>query len=551
MEQTYFAKIKRAAKSECMNRRKIKLIILILTIAAALFEIGEYSVYNTWDPLTGTEDGLRIATYSGYFGVFLMFTAAFFGAFAVYGIFSDLTSRQTADVQLSLPMSSKDRYFSKLLALCEIHILPLAVAGAVVTFVGNVIHNSFDQIEYLLRYHMVVLAAALFVDAICVFCMCCCGARAEGVYTSFITGLCVSFTPNLFFTMGVQEFSGLEISSFDSTKMFSIMGLLNILWSPDISDDVTTMEPWLYLMCNMILSCLLIYASFYIYRKRDGRQVGKPMVYTLFMELFLFMGLFTLFTAFFYTGSWGIGLTIAAIIYLIIRIVSARAKITPKLFASWIGKYALSLAVFTVIMGAAYFTGGFGYYKMRQTKLDRDTIKIEVEVAEYQPNKESEYAYPIMVKQARFDNQFTLYSEDADYFQAEDHYNLSYSTIENKETVMEKLEAVNKIIDENYTLDDRSLEGFSKVMIDGSRIGRYGYNRVGTRVTVMLWNTNYVSNVDASSYSYSVTFWLTDEEFENMRSQFSDILKQTGSYYEETSRFDEQFDDYNWEIYDF
>ena len=77
------------------------------------------------------------------------------------------------------------------------------------------------------------------------------------------------------------------------------------------------------------------------------------MVYDLFMELFMFTGLFTLFTMFSYISSWGIGLTIALIIYLVIRIVAARAKITPKLFVVWLLKFGASFAVFVAIMAAS------------------------------------------------------------------------------------------------------------------------------------------------------------------------------------------------------
>ena len=529
MEQTYFAKIKRAAKSECMNRRKIRLIILIVTVAAAMFELGEYQVYSIG--LTSYPDNVipRYADFSGYFGIFLMFTAAFFGAFAVYGVFSDLTSKQTADVQLSLPMSAKDRYVSKILALVKIHILPLVIAGAVVTLLGNLIHNSFDKIGYLLRFHAIVLAVALFVDAVCVFCMCCCGAKAEGVYTSLITGLCVSFTPYLFYMLAVLEFSGLKVDTFSFTKFFSLFGLMGFMWIPESTVELSV-QPWLFLIGNMTMSCLLILVNFFIYRRRDGRQVGKPMVYTLFMELFMFIGLFTLFTIFFYTGSWGIGMTIAVIIYLIIRIVSARAKITPKLFAGWVGKYVVSLAVFTVIMGAAYFTGGFGYYKVRQTKIDTDTVNFDVDITEYR--KVQGNLYGTGVRSERFDN---IYVIDPDNIRDFDYYYYdSYHRVNNADEVKAKLDEINRIIDERYTLDDRNMDGFVQMMLDGSIRNKYVYNHPGVCVEISIWNENTVEvtkGLNAENrYSYGVEFWLPEEDYIEICTEFESILTRTDTY---------------------
>lgn len=549
MEQTYFGKIKRAARSEYKNQRKMRLIILILTIAGSLFELGEYNVMNRHDYETGMELGEKYAYMGGFFGLFLMFTAAFFGAFAVYGIFRDLTSKQTADVQLSLPMSAKDRYLSKLLALGEIHIFSLAVSGVGVSLIANSIHMSPELIGYLLRFHVVVLAVALFVDAICIFCMCCCGAKAEGVYTSIITGLCVSFTPFMFFTLAVQEFSGVDISNIAYNKFFSLIGLMTFMWMPEVMDDVPAIEAWILLLGNMALSGLLAYGSFYIYRKRDGRQVGKPMVYSLFMELFMFVGLFTLFTLFFYTGGWGIGITIAAIIYLIIRIVSARAKITPKMFMGWIGKYAASFAVFYVIMGVAYFSGGFGYYKLRQTKIDRDTVKISVEVMHRERYEDLRQTF--ITKEKEFDNTFYI---DRHGDRSEDPYYYSYiNDALSAEEVQEKLMAVNRIIDERYTLKNRTIEDFSSTMFHGSLSSRLDYQRTGTSVNVYVWNTDNFSEVYRRPYSYNVSFWIPNEEYEEICSELEEILVLTSAYSNDPYNDDEpyEWEIYDWEIYDY
>ena len=117
MAQKYLEKINKASTAEYRNRRKIRLMILIITVAAALFEVSDFGMKSY------KENGAIVFAprFTGFFGLFLMFVAAGFGAFAVYGVFSDLTNKQTADVQLSLPMSAKDRYYSKLLAASDTH----------------------------------------------------------------------------------------------------------------------------------------------------------------------------------------------------------------------------------------------------------------------------------------------------------------------------------------------------------------------------------------------------------------------------------------------
>ena len=138
MAQTYLKKIELASRAECRNRKKIRLILLILTIVGALFEIKDYKVKNMTDNAYG--DGIdlqRYATFEGIFGAFLMLLAACFGLFAVHGVFSDLTSKQNADIQLSLPMNAKERYLSKLLAVFKLHILPILTASIAVILIGS------------------------------------------------------------------------------------------------------------------------------------------------------------------------------------------------------------------------------------------------------------------------------------------------------------------------------------------------------------------------------------------------------------------------------
>ena len=138
MAQTYLKKINKAAAAECRNRRKVRLMILIITVAAALFEASEFTVKN-YD-----SDYINwiFPNYDNFFGLFLMFVAAAFGAFAVYGVFSDLTNKQTADVQLSLPMSAKERFHSKLLAVAKLHLIPLACASLFVLIIQDTLYNT-------------------------------------------------------------------------------------------------------------------------------------------------------------------------------------------------------------------------------------------------------------------------------------------------------------------------------------------------------------------------------------------------------------------------
>ena len=521
MAQKYLEKINKASTAEYRNRRKIRLMILIITVAAALFEVTDFSVrsYKEYN----SSNNLLFPHYEGFFGLFLMFVAASFGAFAVYGVFSDLTNKQTADVQLSLPMSAKDRYYSKLLAVAKLHILPLLGAGIFVTIAGAIKgHVIMGQcISYLLQLHCVILAEALFVDAICIFCMSCCGAKAEGVYTSIITGLCASMTPFLVFNFTIERFSGVNLGGDESGKYFASFGALVGMCISDTGVFDTTAERITVLIINILLSCLLIFVTFFIYRKRDGRHVGKPMVYDLFMELFMFTGLFTLFTMFSYISSWGIGLTIALIIYLVIRIVAARAKITPKLFVVWLLKFGASFAVFVAIMAAGYFTGGFGHYKLRNDKIKYDTSRMQIHAT-----LDDGYS----VENRLFEKSYYI-DENTDP-DGRSAGNISRAEAD------EKLHQINAFLDKYYTLENRNFDDFMDMMF---RQNIFYYDddddstsegSVNVYISVSDVNDLKYSYSDVRSNNFEVSFDIPAEKYEDFLKEAQEILPETDDGYD-------------------
>ena len=511
MAQTYLKKIDLASKAECRNRRKIRLILLILTIAGSLFEITEYKVrwaedfnYNyAYLPTSGNQP-----SFDGFVGIFLMFVAAACGLFAVHGVFSDLTSKQVSDVQLSLPMSAKDRFLSKLLAVFKLHLLPMMIGGAAVIVIGSAVQNGFDCMGYIVRFQLVTFACALFVDAISIFCISCCGAKAEGIYTSIITGCCVTFTPILLVNLTTNRFSGVSNTLISFKKPFTLVGGMVISWAEKeyFINASAYVEGILYIIGNIIASCLLIFATYFIYRRRDGRQVGKPIVYGLFLELFMLWGLISLFTIVFFTGGWLIGLTISAIICIVIRIVLARAKITPVHFLAWVLKYAAALALFIVVVAAAYFTGGFGCYKLRPHIYQEGTTTFQVETSERPNGKYRCFQSVCNVSSADADDQATAVSPDE---------------------LREKYEEINALIDDHYTLSDRSLKGFLYVLSTTNMVGVSSETENSVRVTV---THSDVKDVDSGDY-YNLSFWVNDEQLQQLNERAGSILQEI-EYYE-------------------
>jgi len=402
-------KINAASRSETLTHRKIRLIILLLIFAGSIFFIFDYreNILSSSYPY---------ATLQGGMGIALLLIAAGFGIFAVFGIFKDLSSRQNADIQMSLPMSAKERYLSKILALCKLHIFPLLIASVALLLIC-LAKEGFTAVhfKYLTAYLTTTVCAALFTDAAAIFCMCCCGAKAEGIYTSLITIFCVTLMPFLYFSKAVSNFSG--VSDFPNMdNIFALTGLMSVPVAFEME-----WEAMPYVLANCLTSCLIVFLSFLIYKKRDASMVGSPMVYRLFFELFMFMGLSTLFTMFCFSDMWWVGMTIAVIIYLIIRIVAARAKLTVLRFGGWLLKFALSTGVFIGITAIGYYTNGFGFANLTPDTDSADYYCADLSLTynrEYDESTDYGYEYEIHGKKYKTESLHCydekLYVEDAD-----------------------------------------------------------------------------------------------------------------------------------------
>ena len=374
MALTFLEKINKASQAECHDHKKIRLITLMLAGAGTLFALSEYSSV-TVDSTDGTST--VYASFDGYFGVVLLFMAAALGFVTVFSVFKDMLSKQVADVQLSLPMSSLERYCSKLLTLIKLNLLPVAGGAAVITFLGTCITRGWSSMPELINIFWVMLDLDIFAMAMAIFCTVCCGAKAESRYTTVIAGGLVSFLPFAFYELILSSYSGVSTVT-DMDEAYSFMYFGGMIFAALAEEGL-----WGYLLVNLLASCALIFASYFIYRSRDARSVGKPMVFTLFTELFMFAGVFMIYVIFLSADNWAICMVVSLITYMVIRIVAARGKLNAGTFMTWIGKYALAVIAFFAIAMTGYTTGGFGYYRTKAdvSHPEKDHLYYEIRVS--------------------------------------------------------------------------------------------------------------------------------------------------------------------------
>lgn len=363
-----FQRIKNAAFAEVRVQRKMLLIINILMGAGAL-------TYGLNGIVTAMQDG-KFFPYG--LSIVLFLAAAGCGYLICSSLFSDMHNRQQCDITLSLPMTANERYFSKLMALAFIQIIPaifwtvLANVMVIAGFAGY--HRGVsDAAEYALPLTLLYLSVILFTAAVSIFWNCCCGSAAESIYFPIITaGIITELPSTMMYTM-VEKYARVSTGYINEhfLSLWSYMPLIMV-------EEYDAKWYSVYTFINCLISLAVIFVCLLIYRKRDGKTVGSPIVFKSAYSLMMLLGVFTVLVIFYMTGIFGMGLVVAALVYTIINIIVSRAKLSVKSVLVWLLRYAADCVCFIAVLALGYITNGFGYNGMETNLKNDGSLYIDV-----------------------------------------------------------------------------------------------------------------------------------------------------------------------------
>jgi len=287
--------------------------------------------------------------------------------FTCVNVFKDMHDVPSADVQMAMPLSARERFLSKMMTIGYVWFFPFL---AFFSFgnIGSSILNSVFQMGYsysnpapvpeMIAANMNIMlqgiSCSLFIIGVCVLSACCIGSKAESIYLPGILMITISLLPSQTSDFIRRKFA--NASTFGSSS-----GLLKIFGFSSIFCD--TDEPFyiLTLTLNCIFSVLLIFIAMRAYEKRDAKTVGYPVVYKVFFEFVLCSSLAVIFQLI--HTNYGVEIIPLFIFYvgsLILRMIVSRKDITLVKILQWTGLFAAYYAVFIVFSFAACVTGGFG-----------------------------------------------------------------------------------------------------------------------------------------------------------------------------------------------
>lgn len=352
-----FTRIYKGSNAELIAHKKTRVItIILLAFAGVIYGLGTSSRGDYVNPSA--------------LGVFMYFAALVPLFSCCTAVFKDMHDIPTADVQMSMPLSSAERYFSRLLTICRIWLIPffISAAGAFLLsamFAGtHYSYDHYDRLEYSRIYHPEVLmvynlhmllwfmAAVLFIIAVTVVCQCCIGAKAESKYlpVMMMTALSI-FTPAIY-SFIVYGFADIQTSG--EPFIYS-------LWTfSALAVEFDSVRDTILMMVNCLISLGVIFCGQFICKRRDARTVGKPIVFPLFFEVIMLITLTLFFVLFHADWESFVVMFLAWLGSIILRIVVSRKNFSFAKIGIWTGMFIGYYVIFLLFMYIAFLTGGFG-----------------------------------------------------------------------------------------------------------------------------------------------------------------------------------------------
>ena len=306
--------------------------------------------------------------YEGYDIAYIGVAAvALCGVFTVFALFHESYSKSHADLAYSLPAGAKERFFSKLLTLLKIHILPI-LCWNIIQFIAVLLTTDI-ALKIVARYSAVLmltqLATSLFVILAVLLSMICCGRLAEMIYTAVIIAACEAALPGCIYYSTISPFTVQYPYDFENLTLYWPA------WSvlpAKLMDLGYSTKLLLLLIGSVLISAIFITLLYFLYKKRDGKDTGKPFVFSAYREIILILAVITVTTYVLSDTSNTILLPALLLGYLLVRILSSNRKLTIIRFVKWIGIFAVYMVVIFGVNILAYFCNGFTG-KINESKL--------------------------------------------------------------------------------------------------------------------------------------------------------------------------------------
>ena len=290
-------------------------------------------------------------------------------------LFRDMHSSTQADVILSLPMSAKERFFSKVLTFARLILLPY-LCSAVISSAAAIIadktayEHSDVPIGYYIKglsvFFMSGLCVIMYTAAVCFLCSSFCSSIATAAGSSVLTAGAVAIICTRFLDSYLPLCAGVSFHN-GYTEHF-LFGLEPIKYLPTSGNDDTIWRLDFYRWLagtagNILISLIVMLLSIHIYKRRDKstlthNQLSKPFMLLVISLTGMAAIIYGVFASFSY-------MPYAALIagLMLYALLLWRSGFKLKKCIGWLLGFAGVMAGFAAFLALTFFTDGLGLAK--------------------------------------------------------------------------------------------------------------------------------------------------------------------------------------------
>lgn len=322
------------------------------------------------------------------------------GAIIAISIFNYLYKKSTVDMNLSLPLTTRQRFLSEYLAGLTIYIVPAIIGG----LIGTVIlltgkHELMEFLKYTIYIGSVVIIGMILYYSLTVLILSCCGSLFETILSTLLINAMIPASIYLLsYTIISNDSFGLSSNSLFLNQIFISSPIGNAAFIIYFFDNVNmygNVNTNLYvhwLIPTLIFTVLIVLLSYFLYKKRKAEQVSKPYVYKFIYYAILFFVTFCIISIFKvstgssdYTAqtdstpidaSFFPAVMCSGIVFFIMEIISNRGF---KKFWLSILKFAGTITCIYAVLLLCHSTNGFGVNKYVPLESAVNTVNIDLD----------------------------------------------------------------------------------------------------------------------------------------------------------------------------
>lgn len=314
------------------------------------------------------------------------------GAIIAISIFNYLYKKSTVDMNLSLPLTTRQRFLSEYFAGLTIYIVPAIIGG----LIGTVIlltgkHELMEIVKYTIYIGSVVIIGMILYYSLTVLILSCCGSLFETILSTLLINAMIPASIYLLsYTIISNDSFGLSSNSLFLNQIFISSPIGNAAFIIYFFDNVNTNLYVHWLIPTLIFTVLIVLLSYFLYKKRKAEQVSKPYVYKFIYYAILFFVTFCIISIFKvstgssdYTAqtdstpidaSFFPAVMCSGIVFFIMEIISNRGF---KKFWLSILKFAGTITCIYAVLLLCHATNGFGVNKYVPLESAVDNVIID------------------------------------------------------------------------------------------------------------------------------------------------------------------------------